>query len=288
MRSIGLIPAFVGKFLGNQEIPRVVTDVKEIGSMLSYDQATIESLLHIDRGPKEGNMTTFGLETVVKNTEAYCLTSSGLKVSKERIGVVDLEAKAAHPVRVLQPLFLEIDADWDKTPYVSGEGNNILGNNGRLTLPDSEIEVPAMDATEDALAYYGATLIRPGDIVRFPNEEFPIWKMEVGPRYVNDFLMTVEGGGFYLEYHTDRPHFHMLREGSGHYLLAKWNADHTKLQMTAFRIPEGHAVYTKMGGIHCDAALIGKDLAVGYTTSENCSTVLLRDPKDRYVNIHFK
>lgn len=265
----------------------VKTHLEEIRPLLPYEDAEIDGLLHINRGPKGGNMTTFGLEMVVRSDEVYRLTPEGLQLSKDWIGSLDLEEATKHPARIEAPDFVEVRAVWDSTPAAPGEGNNILGDNGTLILPTTTLEIPSVEAREDLLAYYGATLIRPGDTVRFPNEEFPIWSMEVGERYVDEFLMTEQGGGFYLEYHTDRPHFHLLRKGGGHYILAKWNEEKTALQITGFRIPEGYAVYTRQGVIHCDAALTGEDLAVGYSTSNDCSTVLLRDSEGQYVNVVF-
>lgn len=103
--------------------------------------------------------------------------------------------------------------------------------------------------------------------------------MNVGERYVEDFIMSPEGGGFYLEYHTDQPHFHMPIKGGGYYLLARWDDDGIHLHITAFKIPDGCAVYTKQGAIHCDAAMTG-DIIMGYNASNHCCTVLLRNAKN--------
>lgn len=254
-------------------------------NFIGYDEERFKKLADVNRGAQGANMTTLGLNLYVTNKEAYRLAKSGLEISKE-IYPTDLEKKANQPNQVIAPSFLSIDAIWDKTPYVSGDQNNILGDNGRLTLESNKIQVPVSDAIDPYLAYFGAVLIRPNESVRFPDEIYPIWKMEVGDRYVSDTLMTRKGGGFYLEFHDDQPHFHMPLKGGGVYLLAKWNLEKTKLEIAGFKIPDGYAVYTKKGAIHCDAALTGA-LLVGYTTSENCSTVLLRDSEDQLVEIEF-
>ena len=70
-----------------------------------------------------------------------------------------------------------------------------------------------MEATAETLAYYGALLIKSKDVIQFPDDDFPVFSMNVGEDYVRDFIMTEEGGGFYLEYHSDRPRFHMPIRG---------------------------------------------------------------------------
>jgi hypothetical protein len=81
------------------------------------------------------------------------------------------------------------------------------------------------------------------------------------------FLMSSEGGDFYLEYHHDVPHYHQNIHGAGYYVLGKVNSN--------FKIPKDYTIYTAKGAIHCDAALTGEYL-VGYHLSKNYSTVLLR------------
>lgn len=259
--------------------PLWTRDIKVIQDQLPYDEKTIQKLLDIDRGETGSNMFTLGLQHVVMNKCHYSIGSKGLEVSKE-LFAIDLEERAASPKVVIPPLFVEIEAVWDKTPIYTGNENNILGDNGSLFLNTSLIKIPSVVATDETLAYYGATLVSPQDIVRFPDEHYPLFRMNVGEDYVENFIMTEQGGGLYLEFHHDKPHFHMPLKGSGNYLLARWNDNKSALQITGFRIPDGYAVYSKKGAIHCDACLKG-DLLVGYTIAEDCSTVLWRDnPKN--------
>lgn len=267
-----------------------ISDIHQAASALgSISPDVVRSLLEVNRGTAGANMTTLGLAMAVTNTETYTLKGSTLKPlsSASASRVVDLETKASNPPRIETPLHLEIQAIWDDKTLISGSGNNILGGNGRLILEPSLIEIPSVEATDALLGYYGATLIEQDDIIHFPDEEFPLFVMEVGDRYVEDTLMTDAGGGFYLEYHHDKPHFHLPMRGSGNYLLAKWSEDHTKLQITGFRIPDGKAVYSKKGAIHCDAALTG-DLLVGYSVAKDCSTVLLQNKDGKRVEVRFK
>lgn len=273
----------------NEKFHRVpfITDIAKAQKTLDYDPARFIKLFTLNRGNPGSNMETFGLHCIVKNNETYQLTQNGLRIATTHTSSlpIDLEQRATHPPQVEQPPYLEIDATWDSAISVTGEHSNILGDNGRLLLPQKHIRIPAVIATEPLLAYYGATLIKNGDSIRFSNDVYPIWGMRISENYVRDFLMSAQGGGFYLEYHRDQPHFHYALKGAGHYLLAKWNDTHTKLKITAFQIPNGQAVYTKKGVIHCDAGLSG-DYLVGYTTSQSYSTVLLRDASKQGAPVH--
>jgi hypothetical protein len=265
------------------------TSLATAAAMLpGYSQDAIRTLLDVNRGKEGSNMTTLGLAQAVSNQKVYRIMNGKLEdvISKSSLDVIDLEERASHPHEVKIPPYLEVEALWDDQPLSSGNGNNILGDNGRLILDRDVIEVPTVQASNEMLAYYGATLIEEGDIVHFPDEVFPLFRMQVGEKYVSDTLMTDAGGGFYLEYHDDAPHFHLPLHGAGHYLLARWNEDKTKLQVTGFQIPDGKAVYSKKGAIHCDAALIG-ELIVGYTIAKDCSTVILQNKNGKRTDIKF-
>lgn len=252
-----------------------------------YDLELINSLINISRGPEGGKMETLGLVTSIKNSEVYEIKDKTLKLSSQ-LFALNLEEEACNPSSVVAPGYLEFTAEWDQKIISSGEGNNILGDNGGLYFDASNIKIPKVAATKEALAYYGAVLISEGSAIRFPNDDaYPIWKMQVGHHYVRDYIMNKnEGGGFYLEYHHDQPHFHMVIEGGGYYLLAKQVNEKT-FQITAFELSSGQAIYTKKGAIHCDAALTG-ELVVGYAASDDCSTVLLRHKStNEMVNIEF-
>jgi hypothetical protein len=264
---------------GEQDQSKFIVDAKEAQKLLpNYSEEEVCSLLQINRGKEGSHMTTLGLEQVVEKTKQYCVGTNGLKLTNE-IYAIDLEERASKPSHIQIPPFVQIKAKWEKQAIESGNGNNILGDNGLLSINQEVIHIPVVEATTPLLAHYGAILINKGETIRFPNDIYPIFRMNIGKNYVENFIMSKEGGGFYLEFHTDQPHFHMPIKGGGYYLLGKWDADHTHLQLTAFTIPDRCAVYTKKGAIHCDAALTG-ELIVGYNISNDCSTVLLRQKQD--------
>lgn len=265
----------------------LITDDTKIQKLSGYEPSKVNKLLHLNRGPEGANMLTHGLYRLVHHNKSYLFQETGLTPTEDTANhAIDLEHQAHHPIKTTTPPFLEITVDWDATPFFSGDNNNILGDNGRLYIDEPLITIPCVKASQAELAFYGAILINPGDIICFPDPTYPIWSMTIQESYVTNFLMTEQGGGFYLEYHQDQPHYHHAINGSGYYLLAKWNENKSKLLMTGFQIPNGHAVYTMKNSIHCDAGLIG-DYLVGYTTSEKCSTVLLRSQNEKLVEIDF-
>lgn len=266
----------------------LITDSENIQKISGYALPKVNKLLQLNRGPDHANMLTHGLYAIVRASEVYQVGTDKLSLCQESSTPVrQLEQEVTQPLHIHTPPYTEIDAHWDYTPAFSGSSNNILGDNGALLLNQLTISIPCITATKETLAYYQATLIKPGEFICFPDPIYPIWSMTIQQTYVADFLMTEQGGGFYLEYHQDQPHYHHAIHGGGYYLLARWNETKTKLQMTGFRIPNGHAVYTNKNAIHCDAALTG-DYLVGYTTSENCSTVLFRLSKDKNQMVDIK
>ncbi len=169
-----------------------------------------------------------------------------------------------------------------------GLGHNLLGGSVQLETDghDEELSIPLVDATTDGaaagLGYYGAVAIGGGETVRVDGPDFPVWLVDYGERYVDQYLLTGEGGGFYLEWHTDRPHWHqpLSTDAAGFYVLGRQVGTSVdgrgRYHLTAFRIPPGTAVLTRPGAIHCDAALTGT-WAVGYGDSAHYSTALVRN-----------
>ncbi len=249
-------------------------------------------LIHRHGALDESNMTALGLHRIVNNRNAYRVSARyGLTPVETDVGAIDLEAEAALHAHASAPAQAVIQAVWDRDAVVAGDRENVLGDNVifRIRTQDVDIAVPVVDATPARLAYYGAVLVDEGTVVRFPNAEYPIWKMSLGKRYVEGFLMRPQGKGFYLEYHHDRPHWHqpLTEDSSGYYILAKAVGTEAgglmTYHVTGFPIPYGKAVYTRQGAIHCDAALTGQNWLVGYTDSNDFSTALVRNDHGDWV-----
>lgn len=264
----------------------MITDYTALTRQLpQFDPQTVQNLADVNRGQEGSHMKTLGLIRTVDAEHPIQIKGTRIEPAKG-IFPIDLEEAATNPSSIAVPEHLEFEAKWDNTA-VSNK-NNILGNNGGLFFKEASLQIPSVKATPATLAYYGAVLIPENTPILFPNREpFPLWKMDVGQNYVQDMIMNEnEAGGFYLEFHHDQPHFHMILEGGGHYLLAK-EVGPGKFHLTAFELSPGQAVYTKKGAIHCDAALTGA-LICGYSMAKECETVLLRTEEgNKMVDLHF-
>lgn len=265
----------------------LITDVNAVNKKLpSYPKELIQGLIFERKGVEdESNMTAWGLHEVIGDSRIYQISKqNGIVPEKQEIDPECVRQLSLHlPVRSHAPAYSEVQGKWQKSIIESGEGNNILGGSGRFFTKEALLEIPVVEATEKSLSYYGATLLNDGDLVSFNIEDYPVWGMSIGEQYVDSFLMSDVGGGFYVEYHNDKPHFHMPLsiDCGGFYLLGKEiskddTTNESVYHFTGFKIPFGKAVYTSGGTIHCDAALTGDKWLVGYTEAHDYSTVNLR------------
>jgi len=243
----------------------------------------------------DANMTVLDLLLTTQPQIPYVIDADG---PKEVAGMsVDLGASVLEewPTSSSEPpTALLIEGTWDRRCRSDGSGNNILGENGSLLINPSQLTIPVVAATAENLAYYGAKLLPIGSCVQFPLT-WPIWTMLIGENYLRDFILTPAGGGLYVEYHNDKPHFHMPvnHTSKGYYLLGKDldpgkpSGEKHRYAFTAFSIPIGSAVYTCGGAIHCDSGLIGPWM-VGYANAEDFSTVIFTtENSNAIVDIQF-
>lgn len=178
---------------------------------------------------------------------------------------------------------------WETQESSSPDGANILGGMGALHLNKEELQtIPIIGATTETLAFYQARLIRPGDELQFEtNQELPLFEMDIGKDYVEGYLAQVDhGGGEYIEFH-DQPHLWIpkTKQSTGHILLGREEEGH--FIFTGFTIPYGYGVYLSPNTLHSDAYLQGKYLVV-YSITENYSTVLFKDQRNRPLSLQFK
>ncbi len=277
-----------------------ITYIKDYGEIKkylpSYTSKDLDGLIFRRQGTSpESFMEALGLHQVFKEQKAYRLSKEGLIASDDLRNAKKVPDDFKRSM--VKPKSIIIEGNWvnamaraaanfDKT-------SNILGGNGRLfiDIAGREVNLPLEEARSETLAYYGAVAIPLGEKVVFPSEEagYPIWLMSLGTTYTKDYIMSEKAGGWYLEWHQDRPHFHMplAKDAGGFYILGKALSE-TRFELTAFRIPYGVAVFTKRGAIHSDSGLTGKRWAVGYTTSKHYSTALLRNRKNEYIELSAK
>ncbi len=224
------------------------TVANKVVEVSGKSRAWVDSMLIHRHGTlHDSNMTAIGLHIIVKNREAYRVsTRHGVTQVEPHARPLDLESEAKANEHNIPPEHAVVTAVWDTGAVVEGEHENILGDNVIFQIQSqaTEIAIPVLEATQHDLGYYGATLVDEGAVVRFPNPPYPIWKMALGKRYVEGFIMSPQGKGFYLEYHHDRPHWHqpLTEDCGGYYILAKemgCNAcGSTQYDVTGFNIPD--------------------------------------------------
>lgn len=191
-------------------------------------------------------------------------------------------------IEVSEPNYVLIEGEW--TPAINDETSNanLLGGFGTLKLKDSVLNIPENIATKENLAYYGAKLIKLGDVFEFDTDaELPVTIMNIGSTYVEDYLKIESlGGGAYIEYH-DRPHFHLPLDSKaeGHMIIGHQKGSDYRL--SAYKIPFGYGIYTPPHLLHADAFLVGKYLVV-YSVTEHFSTVLLKSRNDELVDVRIQ
>ena len=235
---------------------------------------------------RDSTMQTHGLHAMVQCECNYRVTKAhGLQTVGASHDAIDLEQDVLDNKHDKPPPHAEFLADWDTHLHCYGGIENALGDSGLLTVTSQNqtLNIPLINAKRPALLYYGATLVTDQSVVRFPNDSYAIWHVGIGENYVDGFLMSKKGNGFYLEYHNDRPHWHqpLSKSCGGVYILARQIDTDARGQslfhITGFRIPYGTGLYTGKGAIHCDPGLTGQNWLIGYDESDDFSTVVVRN-----------
>ena len=251
---------------------------KHTYQILNIPRQMFWKLLNLNRGFLNSKMKTQKLVTISDESTYFKVKANALETIAKPAHYINLEKISFEDSQ--KPTCVVLNIKWLPKNQHSGKINNILGDNGALLIDKPQIDIPVLTAQNEYLHYYHAHRVEPGDNIKISSLAFPIWKMKISKNYIRKFLLTPTGGGFYLEYHHDQPHYHHNIHGEGYYILGKANASQTQIELSAFIIPKGHAIYTQKSVIHCDAALTGRYL-VGYHLSQNFSTVLLRNTQDQ-------
>jgi len=249
---------------------------------------------------REAFMITEGIMMEVFRGETYAMVVNPKTATPEiQKRMVPVGGKVKQRTAIspeVCPQFLELPCKWDVERVIQHqEETNIFGKNSMLLVDRDVVTVPISATTPENLACFGAELITPADTFAFDipplRDCLPLSKMRVGKDYVGGFIMRdaedVVGGsdetcfsGVYLERH-DVPHFHMPLNDStrGCLMLGKiekcgdgdGDGDGKKLQLCAFNIAYGTAVYTHPWTLHNDCFLVG-EFAVVYASTENFHT----------------
>ncbi len=181
--------------------------------------------------------------------------------------------------KAAEPAHTVLNGRWDSDIDFVSEEANILGGNGRYTLPKgkNELCIRQAEPIPEHLAFYRARLVKFGDALNFDTDApLPVTQISIGRTYALDFLLkSADGGGEFLETH-DRPHFHMPldEESDGHLFIGKRDTDGLT-KISAFRIPFGTGIMMPPWVIHADSHLVGRYLVV-YSVTDVFSTVTIR------------
>ena len=219
-------------------------------------------------------MITEKIINIVKPNNNYIIKNNNLEVIDN---LNNIKYTPNNQIKI--PPFIEIDAEWDTNALKYTENANILGKNGNLWINtyNSSINIPIVNSTIEYLNFYNCKLLKYNDIINFDiDNDMPVTIMNIGEKYISNFIMNENlGGGIYLEYHN-LPHFHMplSNKDSGYLILGK--KKNNQILLSAFKIPYNYAIYTPPNIIHCDSFLIGKYLVV-YSKTNTYSTVICRN-----------
>ena len=265
-------------------------------SRLSHQPISWVDKMLVDRSGQlpDSAMQTHGLHTMVERDRHYRVSAEhGLQATDTCRGLIDLEQDVIDNSHSQPPPHASFIADWDTRVHCSGGSENALGDNGLLTLVTHKqiLNVPLIDAERSALLYYGATLVNNQAVVCFPNDSYAIWHVGIGENYIDSFLMSDKGKGFYLEYHNDRPHWHqpLAADCGGVYILARQVGcdaiGQSRYHISGFKIPYGTGLYTGKSAIHCDPGLTGQHWLIGYDESDDFSTVVIRNLEEKMVRL---
>ena len=136
--------------------------------------------------------------------------------------------------------------------------SHVQGKSGRVVFPaDFDGKIPVDVATNDHLAYYGATLATSNQMQVSLLYRHGIQDFTYENNYLDEYV-TKEGalGGSGIEKH-DFAHLDCpLEEESGTFIIAKFTDD-GDLHLTGFKIPTRHTLYLPGGVIHSNDYLKG-------------------------------
>jgi hypothetical protein len=230
-------------------------------------------------------MKTIKVINAIKPKTNYILSKDSITETKEKPYKIK-------PTEIRNLKTVKIEGIWDtNTNDKRGKKSNILGLNGSLYTKILSLSIPVSDTTHNNLKYYGAKMIKIGDVFNINTDrELPLTIMKIGDEYVNNYIYQ-DGDGVYLEYH-DTPHFHMpLNELSGGYLIlgkkikSRQDYNTSQIELSAFKIPYGYAIITDPYVIHNDLFLVG-DYMVVYTKTDKYSTVTMKNKNNELLNVN--
>eukprot|EP01038_Epipyxis_sp_PR26KG_P013324 gene13324-17855_t len=192
--------------------------------------------------------------------------------------------KSSHPSflppQVSTVRYLEFSFKWNIEKVESDDLTNIFGENSLLKCEFDLLNIPINECTYENLMYFNCVLVEPDDepfLFQIPLDvrHLPLTYMSVGEEYIEGFIMADKDGKSgcaYLEWHNN-PHFHLpiSPDCKGYLILGIMLPEKSMIQLGAFQIPFGKAIYMKPYTLHNDCFLVG-DYYVVYGNTDDFAT----------------
>jgi hypothetical protein len=225
-------------------------------------------------------MITDDVVGTVEPGERYQIALDGLVSTDGEVSESFKQQRHGHP-----PAHVRFHGAWITTDDTNATDANILGGSGTLQIDQTELWIPQVVATAKNLSFYGAKLVKVGDIIEFETDaSLPVTLTSVGSTYVEHYLKVEnKGGGAYIEFH-DRPHLHVPTDKSATGCMIIGHSRGDEYTLSAFKIPFGYGIYTPPNLLHADAFLVGTFLVV-YSVTDHFSTVIFRTCDHQLVDL---
>ncbi|WP_133405596.1 hypothetical protein [Parashewanella tropica] len=163
---------------------------------------------------------------------------------------------------------------------------------GVLTLPNSVIEIPHVDATQVDISAFGAILVinnTPFTIAREREDTMDAVSYCFGEGYAD--YQIKHGNGLFLETHDFTQIMTPLTPSSSGFITLGRRvgiASNQTLQLIGVSVPFGYSIIVKRGAMHGDATFTGHyamAMTVQHTTMGTADVVFLRTPDDQRVKL---
>jgi hypothetical protein len=124
-------------------------------------------------------MKTLKVINEIKPKTNYLLTKDGMIETKDNVNNIQ-------PSELRNINKVTINGLWNtNTSERRGESSNILGLNGSLYTNILSLSIPVSDTTVNNLKYYGAKLVKIGDVINIETDRtLPVTIMKIGEEYV--------------------------------------------------------------------------------------------------------
>ncbi len=157
-----------------------------------------------------------------------------------------------------------VKAQWSQKRFPDERG--IVHRRGRLTIDSAFdgqhssgvqlLKLPTAVATPESLEGWGARLIEPDQTPQLLERRYALVPFTYGDNYLSEHVMQ-GGGGPMLERH-DFPHLEIPTEERSGYIVLGRKTDDKELELCAFQVPAGHAMWIDSMTLHTNDYMLGR------------------------------